>query len=181
MKLERVSINGLVVVHPQIFDDSRGFFLESYNREKYIKEGFDDVEFVQDNLSKSSKGVLRGLHFQNSPHAQGKLVSVIEGAVLDVAVDIRKESPTYGQYHSIVLTGNNKTQFYIPPGFAHGFVTLEDDTIFAYKCTNSYHKESEGAIRWDDKDLNIDWGIKNPIVSEKDAIAPLFSELKSKF
>lgn len=181
MRLEKLQIEGLVVVHPRVFEDGRGFFLESYNKKKYLEHGFEDIEFIQDNLSKSSKGVLRGLHFQNPPYAQGKLVTVIKGAVLDVAVDIRKNSPTYGQHHAITLSEANKTQFYIPPGFAHGFVTLEEDTIFAYKCTKGYHKASERAIRWDDKDLKIDWGVENPIISEKDAIAPLFLQLESKF
>ena len=124
---------------------------------------------------------MRGLHFQNPPFSQGKLVSVVRGSVLDVAVDIRKGSLTYGQHHSIILSEQNKTQFYVPPGFAHGFKTLEDDTIFSYKCTNGYNKNSEGSIKWDDSDLEIDWQIENPIVSEKDQVAPSFKDLNSQF
>jgi dTDP-4-dehydrorhamnose 3,5-epimerase len=138
-------------------------------------------KFVQDNQSMSSKGILRGLHFQKDPFAQGKLVRVIKGSVLDVAVDIRKKSPTYGQHFLIELNEENKTMFYIPPGFAHGFLTLEDDTLFSYKCTNYYNKESEGAIRWNSKSLNVDWGIVNPILSSKDATAPTFDEFQSPF
>jgi dTDP-4-dehydrorhamnose 3,5-epimerase len=127
------------------------------------------------------KGVLRGLHFQNQPYAQGKLVRVMRGAVLDVAVDIRKASPTYGKWVSIVLTGENKYMYWIPDGFAHGFLTLEDDTVFFYKCTNVYNKASEGSIRWNDPDLNINWGIDNPILSDKDKVSPLFKDLKTSF
>lgn len=180
MKITTTPIQGLLEIEPAVFGDDRGYFYESYNREKFFEAGIDH-EFVQDNQSLSSKGVLRGLHFQNPPFAQGKLVRVISGSVLDVAVDIRKESPTYGQYHSVVLSGENKKMFWIPPGFAHGFLTLEDNTIFAYKCTNLYNKESEGAVKWDDSDLGINWGIENPNVSEKDINAPAFSELKTQF
>ena len=139
------------------------------------------MSFVQDNLSKSDKNVLRGLHFQAPPYAQGKLVQVIRGSVLDVAVDIRKDSPTYGQHHSVVLSEENKTQFYVPEGFAHGFVTLEDNTIFSYKCTNLYHPNTEGAIIWNDKDLEIDWQVENPIISEKDLKANPFHSFESPF
>ena len=131
--------------------------------------------------SKSAKGVLRGLHFQKPPYAQGKLVRVIKGSVMDVAVDLRKDSPTYGKWESVVLNEENKLQFWIPEGFAHGFVTLEDDTIFAYKCTNVYNKESEGSILWNDPDINIEWNIKNPILSEKDKISPLFKNFETPF
>ncbi len=127
------------------------------------------------------KGVLRGLHFQAPPFAQGKLVRVMKGAVLDVAVDIRKNSPTYGQWASIELTESNKMMYWVPPGFAHGFVTLEDDTVFFYKCTNVYNKSSEGSIRWNDPDLNINWNLENPILSEKDQISPLFKDFVSPF
>jgi dTDP-4-dehydrorhamnose 3,5-epimerase len=139
------------------------------------------MNFIQDNVSKSTAGVLRGLHFQKPPFAQGKLVSVLRGAVLDVAVDIRKKSKTYGQYFSLELSEANKTQLYIPQGFAHGFLTLEDNTIFSYKCTNLYDKSSENSIVWNDPDLNINWNVKNPIISEKDLIAPSFKELISDF
>ncbi len=180
MEIEKLKIDGLLIIRPTVFEDDRGYFFETFNVAKFKKFGLP-IDFVQDNLSKSSKNVLRGLHFQNPPFAQGKLVSVLRGSVLDVAVDIRKDSPTYGQYHSIVLSEQNKKQFYIPPGFAHGFETLENDTIFSYKCTKGYNKESEGAIKWDDLDLNINWQAENPIVSGKDEIARNFKELNSQF
>ena len=180
MNIIETAIPGLLEIEPRVFGDTRGYFYESYNKEIFQKAGID-LEFVQDNQSLSAKGVLRGLHFQNPPHAQGKLVRVISGSVLDVAVDIRQGSPTYGQHHKVVLSGENKKMFWIPPGFAHGFLTLSPDTIFAYKCTNLYNKESEGAVLWNDSQLNIDWGIDSPIVSEKDQNAAPFSELKTKF
>jgi dTDP-4-dehydrorhamnose 3,5-epimerase len=136
---------------------------------------------VQDNQSLSQKGVLRGLHFQNPPFAQGKLVRVIKGSVLDVAVDIRKDSPTYGEHFSVELSEENKTILWIPPGFAHGFVTLEDDTIFIYKCTAVYNKESEGSLIWNDEDLNIDWRVVNPLVSDKDIQAGNFNDFTTQF
>ena len=180
MKFSKTNINGLVVIQPNVINDQRGYFLESFNEEKF-KKVIDNVVFVQENESKSSKGVLRGLHFQHPPYAQGKLVRVIQGSVLDVAVDIRRKSPTYGQYFSIELSGKNKKMFWIPEGFAHGFLTLDDDTIFSYKCTQIYHKESEGSLLWNDSELNIDWGVKNPIVSEKDKKADSFANCKSSF
>lgn len=180
MIFEETYIKGLIIIKPTVFEDNRGFFFESYNKTNYSKLGLD-AEFVQDNLSKSQRGVVRGLHFQSPPTAQGKLVQVIKGSVLDVAVDIRKDSNTYGKYFSIILSEQNKTQFYIPEGFAHGFATLEDDTIFSYKCTDVYNKDSEGSIIWNDKDLNIDWKIKDPIISDKDKIATSFQNLKSPF
>ena len=180
MKIFETSIPGLVEIEPKIFGDERGYFFEAYNQQAFIKAGIE-ADFVQDNQSLSAKGVLRGLHFQNPPYAQGKLVRVIAGAVLDVAVDIREGSPTYGQHHSVKLSGENKKMFWIPPGFAHGFLTLEDDTIFAYKCSNSYNKDSEGSILWNDPQLNINWEVENPLVSEKDQNAPRFNELKPEF
>lgn len=180
MKVHETGIAGLLEIEPVVFGDERGYFYETYNLAKFKDAGIIE-EFVQDNQSKSSAGVLRGLHFQNPPYAQGKLVRVIQGSVVDVAVDIRKGSPTYGKYHKVFLSGENKKMFWIPPGFAHGFATLEDDTIFAYKCTGFYNKESEGSVRWDDPELNIDWGIANPSLSEKDREAPLLSELDSQF
>ena len=140
-----------------------------------------DLDFVQDNQSLSQKGVLRGLHFQNPPFAQGKLVRVIKGSVLDVAVDIRKDSPTYGEHFAIELSEENKTIFWIPPGFAHGFVTLEDDAIFTYKCTEVYNKESEGALVWNDPDIAIDWGVESPLVSDKDLVAVSFNNFETQF
>ena len=180
MEIIKTSIEGLLIIKPDVFKDERGYFFEIYNKERFAKEGLM-MNFVQDNESKSSKGVLRGLHFQKSPFAQGKLVRVVKGSVMDVAVDLRKNSPTYGKWESVVLTEDNKLQFWIPEGFAHGFVTLEDDTIFNYKCTNIYNKESEGSILWNDPDINIDWNIENPILSEKDKISPLFKDFVTPF
>lgn len=180
MEIVETGIPDLLIVKPAVFEDHRGYFFESYNKEKFLQKGIDQ-NFVQDNESKSAKNVLRGLHFQKPPFAQGKLVRVMKGAVLDVAVDIRKMSPTYGKWASIVLTESNKWMYWIPPGFAHGFVTLEDDTVFFYKCTNVYNKASEGSIRWNDPDLNIDWGITEPLLSDKDREAPLFREFISPF
>jgi len=180
MEFEKTTIEGLLILKPRIFNDERGYFYESYNKTSFAENGFD-IEFVQDNQSLSQKGVLRGLHFQAPPFEQGKLVRVIQGSVLDVAVDIRPHSPTYGQYVSVLLSGENKTQFWIPPGFAHGFLTLEDNTLFCYKCTGPYSKESECAILWNDPQLNIDWNIEKPIVSTKDQEAELFERFTSPF
>tara|TARA_B100000900_G_scaffold211656_2_gene179423 strand:- start:2525 stop:3073 length:549 start_codon:yes stop_codon:yes gene_type:complete len=180
MKIERTPIKDLLVIQPKTYEDARGYFFESWNKNIFDKIT-NGLDFVQDNQSYSKKNVLRGLHFQNPPFDQGKLVRVIKGSVLDVAVDIRKNSDTYGLYHSIELNDENKTIFWIPPGFAHGFLTLKDDTIFSYKCTSVYKKDSEGSILWNDKDLNINWGSKNPIVSRKDAAAPSFKSLFSSF
>ena len=173
MNVIKTKIEDVLIIEPKVFGDERGFFVETFNLERYKEAGID-WEFVQDNLSSSMKGVLRGLHFQRDPFAQGKLVQVIKGKVLDVAVDIRKNSPTFGQYISVELSGENKKQLWIAPGMAHGFLALENDTIFSYKCTNLYNPTAEGGLLWNDKDLNIDWkleenGIKDPIVSEKDA------------
>ena len=154
MDIIKPSIDGLLVIKPKIFGDDRGYFFESWSEESFTDNGLE-LNFVQDNQSLSRKGVLRGLHFQNPPFAQGKLVRVIKGSVLDVVVDIRKNSPTYGQYFSIELNEENKIIFWIPPGFAHGFISLEDDTIFTYKCTEVYNSVSEDALLWSDKDLNI--------------------------
>jgi dTDP-4-dehydrorhamnose 3,5-epimerase len=180
MEIIKTSIEGLLIIKPDVFKDDRGYFFETYNKERFAKAGLT-MDFVQDNESKSAKGVLRGLHFQKPPYAQGKLVRVTKGAVMDVAVDLRKDSPTYGKWESVVLTEENKLQFWIPEGFAHGFVTLEDDTIFAYKCTNVYNKESEGSILWNDPDINIEWNIENPILSEKDKVSPLFKNFETPF
>ena len=163
-----------------MFTDPRGYFYESYNKEKFVAAGIN-IEFVQDNQSLSQKGIVRGLHFQAPPFDQGKLVRVIQGAVLDVAVDIRKNSPTYGQNFSIELSSQNRTMFYIPPGFAHGFETLEDNTIFLYKCTDVYNKQSEGGLLWNDSELGIKWQSSDPLISEKDKILPLFKDLVSPF
>lgn len=180
MQILKTPIPGLLEIEPRIFGDQRGYFFESYNQKAFAEAGID-VDFVQDNQSLSGKDVLRGLHFQAPPYEQGKLVRVIHGAVLDVVVDIRKGSPTYGQHHKVLLSAKNKKTFWIPPGFAHGFLTLEDETIFFYKCTGFYNKESEGSVRWNDPHLNIDWEVKLPQLSPKDEQAPLFKELKSPF
>ena len=176
----KTKIEGLLIIKPKVFSDDRGYFFESFRLDKFMELGID-LEFVQDNESKSQKGVLRGLHFQAPPYGQGKLVKVVKGAVIDVAVDIRKKSPTYGQWISHELSEYNKTMFWIPPGFAHGFLTLEDETIFQYKCTNYYNKESEGSIRWNDPNLDINWGVDKPLVSDKDNQAPFFNNFNSKF
>jgi dTDP-4-dehydrorhamnose 3,5-epimerase len=180
MEIIETGIKDLVVIKPKVLKDDRGYFFESFNRSKLDVLG-NDLEFVQDNQSLSQKDVLRGLHFQNPPYAQAKLVSVIQGSVLDVAVDIRKESPTYGKSFSIILDGIDKNQLFIPVGFAHGFKTLENNTIFFYKCTNYYNKESEGCLLWNDPDLNINWDIENPMLSEKDKIGQLFDTFVSNF
>ena len=180
MEIVKTPIEGLLVIKPRIFTDDRGYFFESWSKQSFAEVGLG-LDFLQDNQSLSSKGVLRGLHFQNPPYAQGKLVRVIKGAVLDVAVDIRKDSPTYGQHFSVELSEENKTVFWIPPGFAHGFVTLEDNTIFTYKCTGVYNKESEEALLWNDKDLDINWEVNDPLVSEKDLVAGNFKDFASKF
>lgn len=180
MQIKTTPIAGLIIIEPQIFNDPRGYFYESYNKDKMVAAGIP-FEFIQDNQSLSQKGIVRGLHFQAPPFAQGKLVRVIQGAVMDVVVDIRKNSPTYGQHFSIELTAENKTMFFIPPGFAHGFETLEDNTIFLYKCTNVYHKESEGGLLWNDSNLGIKWQSTEPLVSDKDKILPNLINLKSPF
>ncbi len=179
MNIEKTFIDGLLVITPQVFTDNRGYFLESYNKKKL--EEILEVEFVQDNESASQKGVLRGLHFQKPPYTQAKLVRVIKGSVLDVVVDIRKGSETYGKHYKHVLSGEHKEQLYIPKGFAHGFLVLEDDTIFSYKCTDYYNKDSEGCILWCDESLNINWQIEDPIISEKDTIGMKFADFKSPF
>ena len=180
MKVIKEFPEGLVSIYPSVFGDERGFFLESFNQVKYA-EFLEGHSFVQDNLSKSKKGVLRGLHFQAPPFDQGKLVQVITGSVLDVVVDIRRNSPSYGQTFQIVLNSTDRNQLWIPPGFAHGFVSLEDDTIFSYKCTNTYSKEHEGCILWNDPTLAIDWNVEDPIISPKDTEGILFHEFTSPF
>jgi dTDP-4-dehydrorhamnose 3,5-epimerase len=175
MKFNKTSLPDVLLISPSIFGDDRGHFFESFNSERWKSQGLTS-EFVQDNQSFSKKGVIRGLHFQNSPNAQGKLVRVILGKVLDVAVDLRPESPTFGKYELFELDAEIGNMVYIPEGFAHGFAALED-SIFQYKCTGLYNKASEGGFRWDDLTLNIPWGIANPIVSEKDQILPRFQEV----
>lgn len=180
MEITKTNIDGLLIITPNVFKDSRGSFFESWNSDQFKQIGITDV-FDQDNQSISSKNVLRGLHFQNPPYAQSKLVRVVRGSVLDVAVDLRKNSPTYGMHHSVILSEQNNKLFYIPKGFAHGFLSLEDNTVFCYKCSGKYNKSSEESLMWNDMDLKINWPISNPIVSEKDLNAKYFNEFKSKF
>ncbi len=179
MAIEETFIKDLLILSPPVFADNRGYFLESYNKKALSSKL--NLEFVQDNESMSQKGVLRGLHFQKPPYAQGKLVRVITGSVLDVVVDLRKESPTYGNHFKHILSAENKTQLYVPKGFAHGFLVLEDNTIFSYKCTDYYYKESEFSLLWNDTTLNINWEIENPIISEKDKNAEYFTNFTSPF
>ena len=156
MEIIKTSIEGLVIIQPKVFEDERGYFMESF-KESFVKEKFPDIHFIQDNESKSSFGVLRGIHFQQPPYEQTKLVRVIEGEVLDVAVDIRKHSPTYGKWESIKLSGENKKQFFIPKGFAHGFLVLSEKAVFSYKVDNPYYPEHERGIKYNDPDLSINW------------------------
>ncbi|MEI8047275.1 MAG: dTDP-4-dehydrorhamnose 3,5-epimerase [Bacteroidota bacterium] len=177
MELTLTAIPDVKIIKPDVFGDDRGYFFESFHVEKFAAFGITDP-FMQDNESRSQKNVLRGLHYQLQPFAQGKLIRVIRGSVLDIAVDIRRNSPTFGKWVSMELTGENKWICWIPAGFAHGFVTLEDDTIFTYKCSAPYDKASEGSIRWNDPELNIDWGISDPLLSDKDKVAPLFKDAR---
>lgn len=182
MQFETCHIPGLVIVTPRVFSDSRGFFFEAYNRKPFEAAGIT-ADFVQDNQSQSSYGVIRGLHFQRNPFAQAKLVRVLQGTILDVAVDIREGSPTFGQHFSIELSDENKKQLFLPAGFAHGFSVLSETAVVAYKCDNYYSKESEGGIRYDDPELAIDWKIDSSkaIVSDKDMELPLLSETFANF
>lgn len=180
MRFEKTFIEGLILVKPDIFPDERGYFFESFNKKKFSDGGINKT-FVQDNISKSVKGTVRGLHYQIGEFAQGKLCSVVVGKVLDVAVDIRFGSPTLGKYYAVELSEENKNQLWIPSGFAHGFSVLSDSAIFSYKCTALYNKESERAILFNDPDLNINWKINKPIVSEKDLKAKRFKEIEKDF
>jgi len=167
MKINQTKLSGVLHIEPKVFGDSRGFFLETYNKQRYMDAGFPDVDFIQDNHSRSSKGVLRGLHFQRN-HPQGKLVQVATGSVFDVAVDIRVGSPTFGQWYGCVLSEENHHQLWIPPGFAHGFCVLSEKADFCYKCTDVYHPEDEGGLLWSDAEVGIDWPLESPLLSEKD-------------
>ena len=187
MNVIKTAIDGVVIIEPRIFEDARGYFFESFSQREFDEKVAPilghTVTFVQDNESKSSYGVMRGLHFQRPPYTQSKLVRCVKGAVLDVAVDIRKCSPTYGQYVSCELTAENHRQFFVPKGMAHGFVVLSEETVFQYKCDEFYHPEAEGAIAWDDKDLNIDWPIPatDVVLSEKDKHHPFLKDFESPF
>lgn len=179
MEVIKTNIEGVVIIEPKVFDDDRGYFFESFSERDFCKQ-VKEVRFVQDNESKSRYGVLRGLHYQKAEHAQSKLVRVVKGAVLDVAVDIRKGSPTFGKYVAVELTGGNHRQIFIPRGFAHGFAVLEDDTVFQYKCDNFYAPDHECAIAWDDPDLGIDWKLPadDIILSAKDGCNPCLKDVQ---
>ena len=180
MKISKTEITGSLIIEPDVFTDDRGYFFESYSKQRYNDLEIPE-EFVQDNYSKSKKGTVRGLHYQVGDKVQGKLCQVIEGEVLDVAVDIRFGSPTFGKYFSIILNSEKKTQLWIPAGFAHGFSVLSDEAIFAYKCSNYYSKVHERAILFNDSDLNIDWKVIYSIVSEKDLSAAKFKDIERDF
>jgi len=180
MKITESKFNGVFIIELDVFNDSRGYFSETFSAKRYTDQGIN-LDFVQDNISVSKKNTLRGLHYQVPPKAQGKLCHVIKGSVLDVAVDLRFGSPTFGQHLTIELSEKNHTQILIPAGFAHGFTVLSDEAIFQYKCSEFYSKEHERAIRFDDPDLKINWGIENPIVSDKDRSAKFFKEIEKDF
>lgn len=182
MNVIKTDIEGVVVIEPRVFDDARGYFFESYSKRRF-DEAVRPVEFVQDNESMSTRGVIRGLHFQRPPFSQSKLVRCVRGAVLDVVVDIRRGSPTYGSHVAVELTGENRRQLFVPRGFAHGFAVLSDEAVFQYKCDNYYHPESEGGISIADRSLGIDWRIDpaEAILSEKDLRNPMFSDFESPF
>ncbi|MEI7729697.1 MAG: dTDP-4-dehydrorhamnose 3,5-epimerase [Verrucomicrobiota bacterium] len=175
MNIIRNEFEGLLVLEPKVFGDQRGFFMETWNQQRYRAAGITE-DFVQDNVSFSRKDTLRGLHFQN-PAAQGKLVMVLQGEIFDVVVDIRRQSPTFKRCFSLVLSAENKRQFYIPPGFAHGFAVLSETVLFHYKCTDYYSPKDEQAIRWNDPEFAIDWPVKTPILSQRDAQAPLLKDI----
>ena len=174
MNIIKTPFKGCFVIEPQLFSDDRGYFFETFNEKKFLELTGLTVSFVQDNEAFSNKGIVRGLHFQKGKHAQAKLVRVIQGKVLDVAVDLREDSDTYGEHFSMILSGENKKQLFIPRGFAHGYSVLEDHTVFVYKCDNYYHKESEGGIIYNDEELNIDWMLPESEIqlSEKDKVLP---------
>ncbi len=180
MEIQETKLKDVLIITPKVFNDDRGYFLESFRKKIFAERGID-LDFVQDNISRSKKNTVRGLHYQAGNFAQGKLCQVVYGRVLDVAVDIRFGSPTYGKYVATELSEENHEQLWIPPGFAHGFSVLSDTAIFHYKCTNYYDKSSERAIVFNDKELNIDWNITEPLVSPKDLEAPLFRNIEKDF
>lgn len=181
MTIKETKLKGCFILQPQIFKDKRGYFIESFNQQTFNSKLGLDIQFVQDNESKSSRGVLRGLHYQMGEYAQAKLVRVIKGRVLDVAVDMRKGSQTFGEHISVELTEENKTQLFVPRGFAHGFIVLEDETIFSYKCDNFYNKASEAGVIYNDEDLNINWQLQSSefILSDKDLVLPTFKDAQT--
>lgn len=178
MKIKSTPLKDCFIIEPTIIEDSRGYFIEKYNERKFEELTGMNGHFVQDNISKSSYGVLRGVHLQKGEHAQAKLVSCLEGKVWDVAVDLRRDSPTFGQWFGVELSAENKLQFYVPRGFGHGFSVLSETAIFSYKCDNFYQKDAEGGFIWNDDEVNIDWKIpsKDVILSDKDSVMPAFSE-----
>ena len=182
MNVLTTEIDGLLIIEPQYFSDTRGFFMETYNRERYAQAGIEE-SFIQDNVSLSKKGTLRGLHYQAPPFAQGKLVQVLKGAVLDIAVDIRFGSETFGKHVAVELSAENKKQFWIPAGFAHGFVALQDDTLFSYKCTNVYAPEYDRGVLWNDTQIGIAWPLpaESLLISDKDAKQPLLHDIAQEF
>jgi dTDP-4-dehydrorhamnose 3,5-epimerase len=175
MNIIPTELPGVTIIEPNVFGDARGFFMETWSRDRYRAAGLPAM-FAQDNVSFSGRGVLRGLHFQN-PHAQGKLVYVLSGEVFDVAVDVRRGSPTFGRWVGVTLSSENKRQFYVPPGYAHGFCVTSESAVFAYKCSDVYHPETERTIRWNDPQIAIDWPLAQPTVSQRDSSAPLLCEL----
>lgn len=179
MTVEQTKLADCIIIHDTVFGDNRGYFFESFNKKTFFDKTGLDVNFIQDNQSKSSKGVLRGLHFQHGAYAQAKLVRVLEGKVLDVAVDLRRESPTFKQYITVELSAESRTQFFVPRGFAHGFVVLSETATFFYKCDNLYHKAAEGGVIYNDPELNIDWQLSADelLISEKDQVLPKLSEM----
>lgn len=183
MEVLQTSIEGVYIIEPKVFGDNRGYFFESFNAKEFAEKVGIDVAFVQDNESKSKYGVLRGMHFQNPPYTQSKLVRVVKGKVIDVVVDIRKGSPTYGKYEMCELTEDNHRQFFVPKGMAHGFAVLSEEAIFQYKCDDFYHPEAEGAIAWNDSDIAVEWPIPDAdvILSEKDKHHPLLKDFDSPF
>jgi dTDP-4-dehydrorhamnose 3,5-epimerase len=175
VKVEPSTLPGVLLIEPKVYGDDRGFFLETWHRERYVAAGIA-LPFVQDNLSRSARGVLRGLHLQN-PHPQGKLVAVLEGTVFDVAVDVRVGSPHFGEWVGYELSADNHRQLWVPPGFAHGFCVTSDHAKVAYKCTDFYHREGEMSVAWNDPALGIDWPVREPVLSTKDAAAPTLAEI----
>lgn len=180
MEIQETKLKDVLIITPKVFKDDRGYFLESFRKKIFAERGIE-LDFVQDNISRSKKNTVRGLHYQAGEFAQGKLCQVVYGRVLDVAVDIRFGSPTFGKYAATELSEENHEQLWIPPGFAHGFSVLSEFAVFYYKCTNYYNKNSERAIVFNDKELNIDWNIADPVVSEKDLEAPLFRNIEKDF
>ena len=179
--VEERELEGVIIFETEVFRDERGYFMEFYNEKRFNHNVLENFSFKQDNISCSKKNVLRGLHFQAPPYEQGKLIQVLNGRVLDVIVDLRRGTKSFGKHMKIELSSDNHKQLWVPPGFAHGFLTLEDDTLFSYKCTNHYSKNHEMDLLWNDENLNIDWGIENPIISEKDKVATKFENFNSPF